>query len=59
MSNAGKILELTRNKKKRLNLAFNKKLFAMFSEESKKDGIKPNQKIEELILTYLEKKGKI
>lgn len=59
MSTVEKILALTRNKTKRVNLTFNKKLFGMFKEESGKEGKKPMQKIEELILKYLEEKRRI
>jgi hypothetical protein len=59
MSNVEKILALTRNKTKRVNLCFNKQLFSMFSEESGKEGKKSVQKIEEFMLKYLEEKGRI
>lgn len=59
MSKAERIIGLLRNKTKRVNWSFNPQLYDMFRRESRKEGKKPIQKIEELIINYLEKKGKI
>jgi hypothetical protein len=59
VSKAEKIIGLLRNKTKRVNWSFNPQLYDMFRRESRKEGKKPIQKIEELIINYLEKKGKI
>lgn len=59
MSKAERIIGLLRNKTKRVNWSFNPQLYDMFRRESRKEGKKPVQKIEELIINYLEKKGKI
>jgi hypothetical protein len=59
VSKAERIIGLLRNKTKRVNWSFNPQLYDMFRRESRKEGKKPIQKIEELIINYLEKKGKI
>jgi hypothetical protein len=56
---AEKIMALLRNKTKRVNWSFNQELYEMFWREARKEGKKPAHKIEELIINYLEKKGKV
>ena len=57
MANAEKILELIRNKTKRVNLAFNPQLWYLFEQCVDNENISPTNKIEELMITYLEKNG--
>jgi hypothetical protein len=59
MGKAERIIGLLRNKGKRVNWSFNRELYEMFRREAKREGKKPIQKIEELIINYLEKKGKV
>ena len=53
------ILELTKKKEKKVTMQFNKKLWEMFTQTCGEEGRKPTQKIEELMLKYLEEKGKL
>lgn len=56
---AEKIMALLRKKTKRVNWSFNQELYEMLRREARKEGKKPFHKIEELIINYLEKKGKV
>ena len=51
------ILELLKNKTKRLNLAFNPKLWELFRQACKEDGQSPTSKLEDLMINYVDKKG--
>ena len=53
------ILELLKNKTKRLNLAFNPKLWEMFKEASLEEGQSPTGKLEDLIINYIHQRGKL
>ena len=57
MAKAEKILELIRNKSKRVNLALNPQLWYLFEQCVDKEEIAPTHKIEELIISYLDKHG--
>ena len=57
MGKTEKILELIRNKSKRVNLALNPTLWHLFEQCVEKDAINPTQKIEEFIISYLEENG--
>ena len=59
MANAEKILELIRNKTKRVNLALNPQLWHLFEKCVESEQISPTNKIEELIITYLDKHGQL
>ena len=59
MSKAEKILELIRNKTKRVNLAFNPKLWEKLEALAEQEGITPTNKIEDLIINYLEEQNKL
>ena len=51
------VLSLVRNKTKRLCLALNPKLWSMFEQASGDEGLTPTNKIEDLIINYLDTKG--
>ncbi len=51
------ILELLKNKSKRINLAFNPKLWSLFKTACLKDGQSPTSKLEDLILNFVHSKG--
>ena len=57
MAKAEKVLELIRNKSKRVNLALNPQLWHLFESCVDKENIAPTHKIEELIISYLDQKG--
>ncbi len=57
MAKAERVLELIRNKTKRVNLALNPYLWHMFEECVEKEGILATHKIEELIIGYLDQHG--
>lgn len=57
MAKAEKILELIRNKSKRVNLALNPQLWYLFEQSVDKENIAPTHKIEELIISYLDENG--
>ena len=57
MAKAEKVLELIRNKSKRVNLALNPHLWHLFEECVTREGVVPTHKIEELIITYLDQQG--
>ncbi|MGC6367767.1 MAG: hypothetical protein ACON35_07215 [Candidatus Marinamargulisbacteria bacterium] len=57
MAKAEKVLELIRNKSKRVNLALNPQLWRMFEECAAKESVATTHKIEELIIAYLDKHG--
>ena len=59
MTKAAKILALVRNKTKRVNLAINPKLWALFDSCSAKEGLTATHKLEDLIVEYLDSKGKL
>jgi hypothetical protein len=58
-SKADLILELTSKKTKKVTLQLNPKLWQMFVDTAKEEGKKPTRKLEELILKYLDEKGKL
>lgn len=51
------VLALVRNKTKRLCLALNPQLWALFEKASADEGLTPTNKIEDLIINYLDIKG--
>jgi hypothetical protein len=57
VARAEKVLELIRNKSKRVNLALNPQLWSLFEECVSKENVAPTHKIEELIISYLDKQG--
>ena len=57
VAKAEKVLELIRNKSKRVNLALNPQLWQLFEESVANEGVAPTHKIEELIIAYLDKNG--
>tara|TARA_B100001142_G_C13984464_1_gene520191 strand:- start:165 stop:401 length:237 start_codon:yes stop_codon:yes gene_type:complete len=57
VAKAEKVLELIRNKSKRVNLALNPNLWQLFESCVTKEGVVPTHKIEELIITYLDQQG--
>ncbi|MGA0241385.1 MAG: hypothetical protein ACO3K7_00110 [Candidatus Marinamargulisbacteria bacterium] len=57
MAKAEKVLELIRNKSKRVNLALNPQLWALFDACVAEEDVAPTHKIEELIIAYLDKQG--
>ena len=59
MTKADRILELIRNKTKRVNLAFNPKLWAKLEALADNEGVTPTNKIEDLIINYLESQDKL
>lgn len=59
MPKAEQVLALIRNKSKRVNLSLNPDLWEMFEKSAKSEGLTSTSKIEELMINYLEDKGKI
>jgi hypothetical protein len=59
MPKAEQVLELIRNKTKRVNLALNPKLWKLFEESAASEGLNSTSKIEDLLINYLETKGVI
>ena len=57
MAKAEKVLELIRNKTKRVNLALNPQLWVLFEACVAKERVAPTHKIEELIISYLDQQG--
>ena len=57
MAKAEKVLELIRNKSKRVNLALNPQLWQLFEDCVCEEKVAPTHKIEELIISYLDKQG--
>ena len=57
MAKAEKILELIRNKSKRVNLALNPQLWELFEQCVDNENVAPTHKIEELIIMYLDQNG--
>ena len=57
MTKANRVLELIRNKTKRVNLAMNPKLWDLFERMAKDEGMSPTHKIEDLIISNLEERG--
>lgn len=57
MGKTEQILALLRNKSKRINLALNPDLWDIFEKLTEKDGLSPSQKVEELLILYLESSG--
>jgi len=57
MANPKLILELLKNKTKRINLAFNPKLWQLFKEACKLDGQSPTSKLEDLIVNFVHDQG--
>ena len=57
MAKAEKVLELIRNKSKRVNLALNPQLWQLFEQCVDGENVAPTHKIEELIISYLDKQG--
>ena len=57
MAKAEKVLELIRNKSKRVNLALNPQLWRLFESCVGKERVAPTHKIEELIISYLDEQG--
>ncbi len=57
MAKAEKILELIRNKSKRVNLALNPQLWDLFEKCVESENVAPTHKIEELIIMYLDQNG--
>jgi hypothetical protein len=57
VAKAEKVLELIRNKSKRVNLALNPQLWQLFEECVGEEHVAPTHKIEELIISYLDKQG--
>ena len=51
------VLALVRNKTKRLCLALNPQLWSLFEQASSDEGMTPTNKIEDLIINYLDSKG--
>jgi len=59
MSRAELIIQLLKNKTKRLTLAFNPKLWELFSQCARAEGASPTSKIEEMMIAYISKRGKL
>ena len=57
MTKANRVLELIRNKTKRINLAVNPKLWDLLEVMAKAEGMHPTHKIEDLIISELEDRG--
>ena len=57
VAKAEKVLELIRNKSKRVNLALNPHLWHLFEICVEKEQVAPTHKIEELIISYLDQQG--
>ncbi|MEK9727826.1 MAG: hypothetical protein VW397_06960 [Candidatus Margulisiibacteriota bacterium] len=57
VAKAEKVLELIRNKTKRVNLALNPHLWQLFETCVGKEKVAPTHKIEELIISYLDQHG--
>jgi hypothetical protein len=57
VANAQKVLELIRNKSRRVNLALNPQLWQLFESCVEKELVAPTHKIEELIIAYLDQNG--
>lgn len=57
MANPQLILELLKNKTKRINLAFNPKLWDLFKEACQSEGQSPTSKLEDLIVNFVHEKG--
>ena len=57
MGKTEQILALLRNKSKRINLALNPDLWDMFESTTESEGLTPTQKVEELLIQYLETSG--
>ena len=57
VAKAEKVLELIRNKSKRVNLALNPQLWSLFEACVAKENVAPTHKIEELIISYLDNHG--
>jgi hypothetical protein len=57
VAKAEKVLELIRNKSKRVNLALNPQLWQLFDSAVAKEDVAPTHKIEELIIAYLDQQG--
>lgn len=53
------VLDFGRNKTKKVTLAFNPDLYGLFMEEADKENKKPLHKLEDLMVEYLKKKGRI
>ena len=57
VAKAEKVLELIRNKSKRVYLALNPQLWSLFEKCVAKEKVAPTHKIEELIISYLDTNG--
>lgn len=57
VAKAEKVLELIRNKSKRVNLALNPQLWKLFEIATTKEGVAPTHKIEELVISFLDAQG--
>jgi hypothetical protein len=57
VAKAEKVLELIRNKSKRVNLALNPQLWQLFEAAVVKENVAPTHKIEELMIAYLDQQG--
>lgn len=57
MDRTQKIIKLTNNKDKKVNLMFNNDLWELFKEACESENLKPTPKLEILILDYIESKG--
>ncbi len=57
VAHAEKILELIRNKTKRINLALNPQLWQLFEACASNEDISPTHKLEGLIIAYLDQHG--
>ena len=57
MTKVNKVLELIRNKTKRINLALNPKLWDLLEQQAKAEGMSPTHKLEDLIINDLDRSG--
>lgn len=57
MSKTEKIMNLTRNKDRRVTLVVNRELWDLFLQACGEDKTKPTPKIEKWVLDYIDEKG--